>query len=107
MDYDHPSQLKITILQVFEDGGRYTSSELSEILGLKKEVARNQLSRYKKQGLLNHQKETGYDGGKNRPVRVYHYHITDRGRKRLNRLKSAEELFQSSEISWKEALEKI
>jgi len=107
MEYDHPSQLKITILQVFEDGEEHTSSEVSEILGLKKEIARKQLSRYKDENLLDYQERVSYDEEKERPMRAYHYSITDRGRERLDWLKSAERLFQSSNLSWKKALEEI
>jgi len=107
MEYDHPSQLKIAVLQVFEDGEARTSSEVSEILGLKKEIARKQLSRYKNQNLLGYQERVDYDEERERPIRAYHYYITERGRERLDWLRSAEELFRSSGFSWKKALEEV
>ena len=107
MDYDHPSQLKIMILQVFEDGEEHTSAEISEILGLEKEIARKQLSRYKDQNLLGYQERVDYDEEREKPIRAYHYYITDRGKERLDWLRSAERLFQSSDFSWKKALEEV
>jgi len=107
MEYDHPSQLKILILDAFRDGNTHTSSEISQILGLKKEIARKQLSRYKDQGLLDYEERVGYDEVSERPVRVYGYRIADKGRKRLDWLESAERIFKSSDLSWKEALEEV
>ena len=104
MDYDHPSQLKIMILQVFEDGEEHTSAEISEILGLEKEIARKQLSRYKDQNLLGYQERVDYDEERERPIRAYHYYITDRGKERLDWLRSAERLFQYLRVfTWKKA----
>jgi len=107
VDYDHPSQLKILVLESFEDGKEHTSSEISENLGLEKEKASKQLGRYESQGLLKREEKANYDEEKKRPTRVFSYQITEKGRKRLKFLQSVEEVFRSSDFSWKRALEEV
>lgn len=97
-DYSHPSEQKIRILNEVDNLGSTTSEGLSNSMGIKIEVARNQLSRYKRQGLLDYDRER--DG---RFIR-YVYYLSDKGLRRLDYLERAEALMKSENVSWREAL---